>query len=58
MELGVSMFGDINASNNPGNRLREIIEEVTLIDESGLDFFGIGEHHRADYAVSVPESKE
>src|SRR6187549_2172161 len=55
MELGVSMFGDINAKSSPGTRLKEIIEEVKLIDESGLDFFGIGEHHRPDYAVSVPE---
>ncbi|HYM94369.1 MAG TPA: LLM class flavin-dependent oxidoreductase, partial [Chitinophagaceae bacterium] len=39
----------------PGQRLKELIEEVKLMDELGLDFFGIGEHHRPDYAVSVPE---
>src|ERR1041384_1369079 len=60
MELGVSMFGDnhYDASGKPmaaGERLREMIEEVKLMDEAGLDFFGIGEHHRPDYAVSVPE---
>lgn len=60
MELGVSMFGDLHI-NSKGDiqpaqqRLQEIIEEVKLMDEVGLDFFGIGEHHRPDYAVSVPE---
>jgi probable LLM family oxidoreductase len=54
MELGVSMFGDI-ANGNAQTRLQELIEEIKLIDETGLDFFGIGEHHRPDYAVSVPE---
>jgi probable LLM family oxidoreductase len=60
MELGVSMFGDNHYDENgkpqePGQRLKELIEEVKLMDEVGLDFFGIGEHHRPDYAVSVPE---
>src|SRR3954451_11701189 len=32
-----------------------MIEEIKLMDEVGLDFFGIGEHHRPDYAVSTPE---
>src|SRR5690606_25144206 len=36
-------------------RMQEIIEEVKLMDEVGLDFFGIGEHHREDYAVASPE---
>src|SRR5204862_7343447 len=36
-------------------RLQELIEEIKLMDEIGLDFFGIGEHHRPDYAVSTPE---
>jgi probable LLM family oxidoreductase len=35
--------------------LKELIEEIKLMDETGLDFFGIGEHHRPDYAVSAPE---
>lgn len=60
MELGISMFGDnhYDEKGKPmpaGQRLNEIIEEVKLMDETGLDFFGIGEHHRPDYAVSVPE---
>lgn len=60
MELGIGMFGDnhYDASGKPlssGERLRELIEEIKLMDEVGVDFFGIGEHHRPDYAVSVPE---
>jgi probable LLM family oxidoreductase len=60
MELGIGMFGDLHINSNgeaqPAHqRLQEIIEEVKLMDEVGLDFFGIGEHHRPDYAVSSPE---
>ncbi len=60
MELGISMFGDnhYDQQGRPepaGERLREIMEEIKLMDETGLDFFGIGEHHRPDYAVTVPE---
>lgn len=60
MELGVGMFGDLHV-NNAGEiqpaaqRLLELIEEIKLMDEVGLDFYGIGEHHRPDYAVSTPE---
>ena len=60
MELGIGMFGDNHYDSNgkpqsPGQRLKELIEEIKLMDEIGLDFFGIGEHHRPDYAVSAPE---
>lgn len=60
MQLGIGMFGDLHISSSgeiqPTNqRLQEIIEEITLMDQTGLDFFGIGEHHRPDYAVSSPE---
>jgi probable LLM family oxidoreductase len=60
MELGVGMFGDNHYDSNgkplsAGERLRELIEEIKLMDEVGLDFYGIGEHHRSDYAVSTPE---
>jgi probable LLM family oxidoreductase len=60
MELGIGMFGDLRIdakgeSQPAQQRLNEIIEEVKLMDEIGLDFFGIGEHHRPDYAVSSPE---
>jgi probable LLM family oxidoreductase len=60
MELGIGMFGDNHYDAKgkpqlPGQRLKELIEEIKLMDETGLDFFGIGEHHRPDYAVSAPE---
>ena len=60
MELGIGMFGDLHINSKgeiqpAGQRLQEIIEEVKLMDQLGLDFFGIGEHHRPDYAVSTPE---
>jgi probable LLM family oxidoreductase len=60
MELGIGMFGDNHYDKDgkpqaPGQRLQELIEEIKLMDEVGLDFFGIGEHHRPDYAVSSPE---
>lgn len=60
MELGVGMFGDLHINKKgeiqpAGQRLQELIEEIKLMDEVGLDFYGIGEHHRPDYAVSAPE---
>ncbi|MES1215346.1 MAG: LLM class flavin-dependent oxidoreductase, partial [Bacteroidota bacterium] len=60
MELGVGMFGDLHIDKNgtvqpASQRLPELIEEIKLMDEVGLDFYGIGEHHRPDYAVSAPE---
>lgn len=60
MELGVGMFGDLHINSRgetypASKRLPELIEEIKLMDETGLDFYGIGEHHRPDYAVSVPE---
>lgn len=61
MELGIGMFGDLyfdvqkQSYQNPGERLKEIIEEVKLADELGVDVFAIGEHHRKEYAVAAPE---
>lgn len=60
MELGVGMFGDLHINSKgeiqpAGQRLQELIEEIKLMDEVGLDFYGIGEHHRPDYGVSTPE---
>jgi probable LLM family oxidoreductase len=56
MELGLYTFADV-ASGHPelaGQRLRNLVEEMELADQVGLDVFAIGEHHRADYAVSSP----
>src|SRR3954447_25111948 len=38
----------------PEDRLRDLLEEIALADELGLDVFGVGEHHRPDFAVSAP----
>lgn len=61
MELGIGMFGDLQIDPKTGQiqntqqRIQEILEEIKLMDEVGVDFFGLGEHHRPDYAVSSPE---
>ena len=61
MELGIGMFGDLQIDPKTGEiqaaqqRLQEILEEIKLMDEVGIDFFGMGEHHRPDYAVASPE---
>ncbi|MCL4641841.1 MULTISPECIES: LLM class flavin-dependent oxidoreductase [Olivibacter] len=61
MELGLSMFGDLSYNHDTKTfqsaqeRIKEILEEIKLADEVGLDVFGIGEHHRPDFAVSSPE---
>ncbi len=61
IELGIGMFGDLQMNEktgyiqSPQQRMQEIVEEVKLMDELGIDFFGIGEHHRKDYAVASPE---
>ena len=36
-------------------RIRELVEEIELADQVGLDIYAIGEHHREDFAVSAPE---
>src|SRR5690625_1283770 len=61
IELGIGMFGDLQIDAQTGKiqptdeRLGEILEEIKLMDETGLDFFGMGQHHRPDYAVASPE---
>jgi probable LLM family oxidoreductase len=60
MELGVYTFGDVlrnprtGTTISPEQRLKNLLEEVELADQVGLDVFGLGEHHRPDYAVSAP----
>ena len=60
MELGVFTFAELTPSPetgrtpSPAERLRDLIEEIELADQVGLDVFGIGEHHRPDFAVSAP----
>lgn len=56
MELGIYSFGEVPNATAPATaqRMRELLAEIELADQVGLDVFGIGEHHRADYAVSTP----
>jgi len=54
MELGLYTFADVGPEIGPARRLRNLLEEIELADQVGLDVFGVGEHHRPDYAVSSP----
>ena len=60
IELGLDTFGDVtrDANGHPLHQavvLRHIVDEAVLADRLGLHFFGVGEHHRDDFAVSAPE---
>jgi probable LLM family oxidoreductase len=60
VELGIDTFGDVTVGPDgallPQARvLREVVEEGVLADQVGVDAFGVGEHHREDFAVSAPE---
>ncbi len=60
MELGIYTFAELTPDQDtgrtisPAERLRNLIEEMELADQVGLDVFGVGEHHRPDFAVSSP----
>jgi probable LLM family oxidoreductase len=60
VELGLYTFADVGTDPvngrrvGPSERLRNLVEEIELADEVGLEVFGLGEHHRPDYAVSAP----
>ena len=61
LELGLDTFGDVTdgADGKPlhaARVIRNLVEEAILADEVGVDFIGVGEHHRADFAVSSPET--
>ncbi len=60
LSLGLDTFGDmtLDAGGRPKRAdevLRDVVEEAVLADELGLDFIGLGEHHRDDFAISAPE---
>jgi len=60
LELGLDTFGDVtrDADGRPlpqAQVIRNVIDEAVLADELGIDFIGVGEHHRPDFAVSAPE---
>ncbi len=56
MELGVYSFGEVpnGTARSAAQRLSDLLEEIELADQVGLDVFGVGEHHRPDFAVSTP----
>ena len=63
IELGLTSFGDnekmimadgTREAVSNAQRIRDIVEEIELADQLGLDVYGLGEHHRKDYAVSDP----
>jgi alkanesulfonate monooxygenase SsuD/methylene tetrahydromethanopterin reductase-like flavin-dependent oxidoreductase (luciferase family) len=60
LEFGLDTFGDVTVDSH-GTQLsqaqviRNVIEEGVLADNVGIDAFGVGEHHRPDFAISVPE---
>ena len=61
MELGLYTFADVNPEPAEGQlgvegaqRVKNLLEEIELADQVGLDVFGLGEHHRQDYAASAP----
>jgi probable LLM family oxidoreductase len=60
LELGLDTFGDVTAGPDgqplpQAQVIRNLIDEAVLADQAGVDFFGVGEHHRADFAISSPE---
>src|SRR5580700_5622779 len=60
IELGLDTFGDVTTgengkANTHAQVIRDVIDEAVLADQLGIDFIGLGEHHRADFAISSPE---
>jgi alkanesulfonate monooxygenase SsuD/methylene tetrahydromethanopterin reductase-like flavin-dependent oxidoreductase (luciferase family) len=60
LELGIDTFGDVTTGSDgvplaQAQVLRDVVEEAVLADSLGIDFIGVGEHHRADFAISAPE---
>jgi probable LLM family oxidoreductase len=58
MQLGLYSFAENTADGGvvqtPAERLRDLLEEIELADQLGLDFYGLGEHHRPDFVASAP----
>ena len=60
LELGLDTFGDVTLDADglplpPAQVIRNVVEEAVLADQLGVDFIGLGEHHRPDFAISAPE---
>ena len=60
IEFGLMTFADAapetaaNTGLNAQQRIKDLLEEIKLADELGIEIYGVGEHHRPDYAVSSP----
>ena len=65
LEFGLDTFGDVTERPagvdgageliSHAQSIRDLVEQAVLADQVGLDFIGVGEHHRVDFAVSAPE---
>ena len=60
VELGLGTFGDVSlgadGQANPMDQvIRDVVDEAVMADQTGVDFMGLGEHHRPDFAISAPE---
>ena len=55
MELGIYTFGELtDPALTVKERMKDLLEEIELADQVGLDVFGVGEHHRKEFTVSAP----
>ena len=61
MEIGLYSFAENTPDllndgrlQSPAERLKDLLEEIELADQLGLDFYGLGEHHRPDFVASAP----
>src|SRR5258707_14885828 len=60
MEIGIYTFAEITPDPNTGKtisahqRIKDLMEEIELTEQVGLDIFAVGEHHRPDFSVSSP----
>ena len=60
VELGLDTFGDVTLGRDGQPKpmdqvLRDVVDQAVLADDLGIHFIGLGEHHRADFAISSPE---
>ena len=60
IELGLDTFGDVTIGTDGQPKpqhlvLRDVVEQAVVADQTGVDFLGLGEHHRSDFAISAPE---
>jgi probable LLM family oxidoreductase len=57
MQVGIDSFaawGEASLPDNPSERLRNLVQQIELADQIGLDVFGVGEHHRREFLDSAP----